>query len=331
MSRSRRQAESVIAAALLFLMPAVGLAVTFPQVDNFQGGTTLNWTNGGAPTISNVPDGGPNGAGDSFLQVTSSGIGTGGSRLITFNITQWAGNYTSTGANVAEVSMDLKYISVGDPTVDVQPIRIALFNSPNLPNHPFGTLYDDTGYSSSDGVPGGAFMLPADGAWHHWTFSLSSSALTAIPNASLQQPPALTTELTNVPEFRILSSASPDISGDRVMAQLGIDNVTAVPSLKTGDFNRDSRFDVADIQAMANALADLSGYQAYWQLTDDQLNTLGDFDSDLKVTNLDLQGLINALANGAGSASVSAVPEPATLLQLALGGATLLGLSRRRN
>src|SRR6516225_5569388 len=108
MSRSRRQAESVIAAALLFLMPAVGLAVTFPQVDNFQGGTTLNWTNGGAPTISNVPDGGPNGAGDSFLQVTSSGIGTGGSRLITFNITQWAGNYTSTGANVAEVSMDLK-------------------------------------------------------------------------------------------------------------------------------------------------------------------------------------------------------------------------------
>jgi len=60
---------------------------------------------------------------------------------------------------------------------------------------------------------------------------------------------------------------------------------------------------------MMSALADLSGYQAYWVLTGQQLTTLGDFTSDENVNNQDLQGLINNLANGPAG-SPTPVPEP---------------------
>jgi hypothetical protein len=312
-SRSRSALLFTLLAAC-FCWPAAAYSITLPQVDNFQDGTTRNWTNGGAPTISNVADGGPNGAGDSFLQVTSTGVGTGGSRLITFNTTQWIGDYNMAG--VGAISMDLKFISLGDPTTDIRPIRLAIFNP-----------LTDTGYASTDSVPGGAFVLPNDGAWHHWTFTLSTDSMSAIGT-----PPAFSMQLSNVTELRILGSAVPATSGDRVVAQLGIDNITAVPApLLQGDFNHDGRFDVADIQAAMNALADLSGYQAFWRLNNSQMLTLGDFNNDMSVNNLDVQGLINALANGAGSGTLSAVPEPATLFQLVLGGATLLALSRRRD
>jgi len=313
-SPSRRALGFTLVAAC-FGWPAIAYSVTPAQVDNFQDGTTQNWTNGGAPAIVNVPDGGPSATGDKFLQVTSTGLGSAGSRLITFNTTQWAGNYNSAG--VGAISMDLKYISLGDPMTDIRPIRLAIFNPLTF-----------TGYASTDSVPGGAFVLPNDGAWHHWVFTLSSDSMTAIGT-----PPAFSTQLSNVPELRILGSAAAGTSGDKVVAQLGIDNVTAVAALLRGDFNRDSHFNVSDIQAAANALADLSGYQAYWGLNDSQMLTLGDFDNDLRVTNLDFQGLIVGLANAPGGGMLSAVPEPAAMLQFVLGGAALLGLrySRRRD
>src|SRR5207249_325543 len=107
---------------------------------------------------TNITDGGPSGIGDKFLQVTSTGIGTAGSRLITFNTTQWIGDYNSAG--VGAISMDLKYISLGNAMTDIQPIRLVIFNR-----------LTSTGYASTDSVAGGAFVLPNDGAWHHWTFT----------------------------------------------------------------------------------------------------------------------------------------------------------------
>jgi len=199
----------LFAASPLAAPPVACFAIVQPQIDNFQDGTTQNWTNGagGPPFLANVANGGPNGAGDRFLQVTSTDTGTAGSRLITFNTTQWAGNYNAAG--ITGIAMDLKYI---DPTSTIEPIRIAIFDPLTF-----------TGYASSDSVAGGAFALPNDGQWHHFVFSLTTSTMTAI-NA----PPPLSTELSDVPELRILSCSTPSTSCDKINATLGIDNITAV-------------------------------------------------------------------------------------------------------
>jgi len=290
----------LLVAAIVLELPTAAWAITFPQADDFQDGTTRNWTNGaGGQGVTNIASGGPGGATDKFLQV-SSGDFPARPRFVTFNITQWIGDYNLAG--VSAIGMDLKYVGVGDPMVDVQPIRIALFDPINK-----------AGYASNNSVAGGAFSLPNDGAWHHWTFALTSSAMTAVNTTN-----TLAQELSNPPQLRILSSAAPSGQGDFLSVDVGIDNITAVPTLIAGDLNRDSHFNVSDIQAMATALTDLSGYQAYWGLTSDQLNTLANFDTVTPVTNTDLQGLINALAN-AGGGSISAVPEPAALVQSMVG------------
>jgi len=301
-----------IAPAIFMLVPAACWAITFPYADDFQDGTTKNWTNDVATAVTNQTGGGPGGTGDNFLLVSSGALGS-ATNLYASNSDAWSGDYNM--AKVGAIAVDLKYVAIGDPMVDIQPIRIAIFD-------PFFS----TGYTSTTGVPGGAFSLPNDGMWHHWVFSLSASALSA--NGS---PPPLAAQLSDVPQIRILSSATADPFGDGLDAQLGIDNVTAVPTVIKGDFNHDGHFNVADIQAMAGALADLSGYQTYWGLSNDQLVTLGDFNTtDMTVNNLDFQGMITALANGAGNGALSAVPEPASALEGVLGGMLVIGVGAVR-
>jgi len=101
--------------------------------------------------------------------------------------------------------------------------------------------------------------------------------------------------------------------------------------LLKGDLNRDGHVNVADIQAMASALADETGYTTFWGLTSDDLNSLGDFNADNAVNNTDLQGLINYLANGSGSGSLSAVPEPATWALCTICAPAILLVLRGRN
>ena len=97
-----------------------------------------------------------------------------------------------------------------------------------------------------------------------------------------------------------------------------------------GDFSRDSYVDVADIAAMEAALVDLSAYQAmHSNMTSAQLVSIGDLTGDGVVNNADLQGLINLLANGGGSGSLTAVPEPSTLV-LALIGLSVGGVLQMR-
>jgi hypothetical protein len=84
--------------------------VTVGQVDDFEDGTTQGWVVnllGGLfpphpfPPV-NVPTGGPAGAGDAFMLLTSTGFAGGGgpapgSRLTVINGTQWAGDYLAAG------------------------------------------------------------------------------------------------------------------------------------------------------------------------------------------------------------------------------------------
>lgn len=171
--------------------------------DHFESGTA-NWTNGLGAADPTIAAGGPNGASDHFLDVHSTGTSGAGSKLITFNRTQWAGDFTG----VSSISMDFK--NLGTTALSM---RLALKS---------GTSISSPGYVSTT-----AFSLPVDNNWHHADFSLDSSSLTKIGAAA-----ALNVFLTNPLEFRILSeSANPPTSldGDTVLATVGIDNIVAVP------------------------------------------------------------------------------------------------------
>ena len=181
-------------------------AVSFGQVDNFQDGTTNNWTNGhpatGTPPV-NISTGGPAGAGDRFLEVTATG-GSSDGKLTTFNRTQWLGNYIAAG--VTQIDMDLENLS--GITLS---IRLAFRQ--NL-------FIGASGYLSTS-----AFTLAPNSGWQHASFLINSSSLTAIGG-----PNAFDTFFSAPAEFRIVNEAgATNLEGDTVTAQLGIDNIIAVP------------------------------------------------------------------------------------------------------
>jgi hypothetical protein len=180
------------------------------QIDTFENGNTAGWMIGN-PLARNPPvtdpftppaiaAGGPGGAGDHFMLLTADDVRAGG-RLTVFNRAQWAGNFLAAGVN--QVEMDLK--NFGNTPLS---IRVALKNGIGIGN---------PGYSSTT-----AFMLPADGEWHHAVFALDAADLTPLGN-----PPPLSALLANVAEFRILDSPTPSLNGVNITGQLGVDNILA--------------------------------------------------------------------------------------------------------
>ena len=198
------RANLIALVALVLSYPAY--AISPGQIDNFQDGTTQNWTNGGVPGVPpvvNVPTGGPGGAGDRFIQVTSVASPP-GNRLTTFNRDQWLGNYIAAG--VTTIEMDLENLS------DIQlSIRIA-FRVEFSPS--------SAGYLS---LP---MILAPGGGWQHAVFSITEANLIAVG-----APPDYITFFTSgIVETRIINEVgSTNLNGDVVVGQLGIDNIHAVP------------------------------------------------------------------------------------------------------
>jgi hypothetical protein len=123
------------------------------------------------------------------------------------------------------------------------------------------------------------------------------------------------------------------IANDTVNHQLVL-NVS--PQSLRGNFNLDSTVDASDIAVMLQALTDLNAYKngnnpLHVTLTASDLNALGDFDNTGSVTNRDIQPMLDYIASLPGGGSVASVPEPASLLLLALGGMFLLAQRRARN
>jgi hypothetical protein len=194
-------------AALLLsaFLPSAGRAsIVLGQIDTFENGTTQRWGIGmpGPFAPVNIPTGGPAGAGDHYLQVTSNGSAGAGGRITVFNRDQWTGNYLAAGVNAVE--MDL--INLGTQPLS---IRIALKR---------GIARTDPGFASTN-----PFVLPADGLWHHAVFLLDAADLTRLGSQTL----TLDSLLSGVAEFRVLESAVPALDGERISAVVGIDNVQA--------------------------------------------------------------------------------------------------------
>ena len=171
-------------------------AVSPGMTDTFQNGSTEGWSTG-APSPnppSNIPSGGPGGGGDRYLLLTSTGGGGPGSRLVAISGVQWAGDYLSAG--VSAIRMDVKNFGSTD-------LSLRLYFEGPL----------DVAYSSD------AVLVHAGSNWAPATFSILGNALSGGP------------VLSGVTQFRLFHSVLPGApsNGAAIVAQLGIDNVTAVP------------------------------------------------------------------------------------------------------
>jgi len=171
----------------------VVLAVAPGQWDNFQDSTTQGWTSGegGNPNPPvNIPDGGPAGAGDSFLQIKSKGGGGPGSKLTAFNITQWTGNYTAAGVTVISAHLN----NLGSTNLDM---RLEL-------SSPGGNFVSTNGIS-----------LPAGSGWMVAVFPIGAGDLTG------------SGDLSNVNKLWLFHNPDPDTTRPPIVATLGVDNITA--------------------------------------------------------------------------------------------------------
>jgi hypothetical protein len=192
---------SIVFSLAVFLTTASAFGVVIGQIDTFQDGLD-NWQ-GGAGGFSVAPTGGPAGGGDQYLQL-SSGASPLPPRLTGLNDSQWLGNFTAAG--VTAVAIDL--LNSGTTSLSM---RVAIREAAGGSTTP--------GYASTT-----PFILPPDGLWHRAVFNLNAVSLTGF-----NSPQPLSVDLANVKDFRILESAAPSGVGDVVTAQVGVDNVTAVP------------------------------------------------------------------------------------------------------
>ena len=197
---------SVVLALCLMQVPCASAAL-IGQVDNFEDGTTQGWVVGlglGASHPSppiNVATGGPLGADDNYLRLTAVGGAGAGNRLTVINIDQWSGDYTAAG--ISAISMDLRNLGTTD-------LNIRLY------------VEDPIGGPPTDAAVTGPVLLPSGGDWTHAEFLIDSFSLTGLQGN-------VDTLLTNVTSLRIFHSPLAVFPGPPIIAQLGVDNITAVP------------------------------------------------------------------------------------------------------
>ena len=207
-STMKRTTSILGAFALVIVLTAPSAnAIVFGQIDDFENGTTMGWANGVPGYLVNINTGGPAGVDDNFLQLTSDGVGQGG-RLTTFNLQQWLGNYI--GQGVTAIELDLR--NQGSTQLS---IRLA-FKSANTAEAP--------GYLSQ------AIILAPGSGWQHFSISLTAANMIRVGN-----PAAYATFFTTgVADARIINEVgTTNLNGDFIVAQLGIDNIRAVPESTT--------------------------------------------------------------------------------------------------
>ncbi|HEY6564734.1 MAG TPA: hypothetical protein VIY86_09580 [Pirellulaceae bacterium] len=215
--------------AILFLLIANPLwAVTLYHTDTFSSGTVEGWAGGAAP-ITQL--GGPAGAADEVLQISSNGgLGTGG-HLATHNEEPvWLGNYSLAG--VEAISLDLMV----PPAFPALEIRMVLF----------GPLSFDERWTSTIQK-----MVPNDGVWRHYQFSLAEADLTHVAGTATY--PQLSSDVISV-MFRH-DPGGPSVGGTAIVGRMGLDNI----HLTACDFDQDGDCDIADLDTLTMAITGGSG------------------------------------------------------------------------
>jgi hypothetical protein len=223
MSSSKRLIQAAILVAILNQAPPA-TAVILGQVDDFEDGTLENWIVnllspfGGPPPPEalpvNVATGGPMGANDNFLRLTSLGGVGPGSRLTAINfMEQWAGDYITAG--VGRITMDVNNLGPTD-----------LFLRLLLTNATIGGPPTDVAFSTT------AVFVPAGPGWTSVEFPLAPSDLTAALGTT-------TDALMTATELRIFHSTAATFSpggNEAIVGSLGVDNITAraaIPELSS--------------------------------------------------------------------------------------------------
>jgi hypothetical protein len=175
-------------------------SIALGQIDDFQDGTKQGWGSGvqnpNPPVVAF--DAGPDGVGDDALQITSTGGFGPGSRLVGFNMTQWTGDYLTTGVETIVVDVN----NVGSTALN---LRLAI---------------DGAGgrFASTVAVP-----LGVGSGWQTVILSIFAADLTSAGGLNVN----LT--LSGMTQLRLISAASPSFMGDSIAAQLLVDNVEALP------------------------------------------------------------------------------------------------------
>lgn len=186
-----------LAAFLTLVTGALGV-VALNQHDTFQDTTTMSWSGGSSPT--NVANGGPQGTGDRYLQISSTG-----GKLATFNIDRWSGNFPTAG--VARMEADLRNFGATDLT-----IRLVLF----------GVNGDRWSSNTS-------FVLPSGSTWTHAGYDLQAANFTQTVGSG-----TFADTLSNVDRIMFRHETVISSGGSFVAGILGIDNVAGI----TGGPNR---------------------------------------------------------------------------------------------
>ena len=188
-------------------------AVSVGQLDDFQDGSTQDWTvavgpGGGSPAFPPAnADGGPAGAGDLFLQLTSTGGNGPGSRMVAINGAQWTGDYLAAG--VSAISMDVNNMS-GLP-LELR-MRFEHFSAPGPP--------------TGDFISANSINLAPQGGWQTIIFPISQVDLLDV---NMGGGDDFLTTMSDVGIVRLFHATNPELPPPAIDAVLGVDNILAVP------------------------------------------------------------------------------------------------------
>jgi hypothetical protein len=196
------------------------VAIELGQLDDFEGSTTQGWVEGdSSPNPPTVVQENENGV----LQNVSAGRQGAGGKMVMFNVTQWAGDYTAAG--VQRIEFDARNDSgTGVPLY----LRLAVSSG-------------ETAFGSTNPV-----VVPDDGQWYPAEFDLTSDHLTHLFGTD-----NLEGVLSKVSVLRIMSSKEiPSFGGDGIAGTLTVDNIRGTFIPVVADLNSDGSVDASDAGIM---------------------------------------------------------------------------------
>ena len=198
----------VIASSMFCLSTGAASAAVIGLKDTFEDGTTQNWrinllgmgSDDNQPV--NVPTGGPQGADDNYMLMTSTGLPGAGGRLVALNPAQWAGDYVATGINT--IRMDVRNFGEQD-------LHLRL-----LFEDPMGGPPENEALTQS-------VLLPAGSGWTPVSFAIRPGSLIVEEGSALLA-------LENTTILRIFHNPEPEGPDEAapIAASLGVDNIEAL-------------------------------------------------------------------------------------------------------